>query len=128
MHKSPRPIMKRKIALLCQTTLLTVALFSSALSPGEEKTTTTADYLEVNLKPDGKCLGLQRGNAVTLANRHSTVIHYRLARYLEKRRQPGLTVGSIMPTPENDAGEKLGCELLNGLRQEWRVVRALLAE
>ena len=112
---------------LALSAVLSVWPSVSQADPSADKD--TAAWLEFGRRSDGKCQGLNRGKAVTLLNRHpEATITYRLARYLSNRRQAGLTTGSIAPATEDGKGEKMGCELLDGLKQEWRTVRALLAD
>ena len=86
-----------------------------------------ASFLRVELRFAAKCSGLQRGKMRFLQNHHpERPVRYRMARYLGDTRQPSLIADSIEPGEEGR--QDLGCELLDGLEQNWRVLKAEFQE
>ncbi len=108
-----------------------VQLFLSALLVGWGQFAAAQDdqgetFLEIYKQFDGSCQGLRRGDMRMLRNLHpSRPIAYRLARYVAGRRQGGLVRDTIAP---GAPGEPLGCEYIDGLEQDWKVVRETFAE
>ena len=97
-----------------------VAADDGSAAPGPREPSGYLDIYKVN---SAVCQALRRGKMNMLRNLHpSKTIHYRMSRSLAGKRQAGLIRGTIPPTGEE--GEPLGCELLEGLRQEWNITRA----
>jgi len=122
-------------ALRAAALALLLAGYGAAASGGTEGAATegtaeeaeeAAAFLEMYQVLDAKCQGLRRGDMRMIRNRHpSLAIRYRLKRHLANKPQAGLVTGLIPPGEE---GERLGCELLSGREQRWKVLRAEFAE
>jgi len=118
-------------ALRAAALALLLAGHDAAVSGGTEEAAAegaeeAAAFLEMYQVLDAKCQGLRRGDMRMIRNRHpSLAIRYRLKRHLANKPQAGLVTGLIPPGEE---GERLGCELLSGREQSWKVLRAEFAE
>lgn len=82
-----------------------------------------ASYLEIYGVNNAKCQALRRGKMRMLRNVHpDQKIRYHMTRSLAGKRQAGLIRDTIHPASEK--AEALGCELLDGMRQEWTITGA----
>jgi hypothetical protein len=103
--------------LAAATTLLLAAPVSGA-SQDEAR-----NYLELRSDPDGRCQILSQGGKLrVLSNRHpGRAIKYRLIRVFGPAKPQGYVVGIA---PSDGSVVKLGCTLVDGRAQDWRLERA----
>ncbi|MGV0006182.1 MAG: hypothetical protein ACNYPG_06120 [Candidatus Porifericomitaceae bacterium WSBS_2022_MAG_OTU9] len=108
-----------------QTIIATLLLLVAALPAIAAAGGDAGDHLEMYRKNENVCLQLNRGKMIMLRSTHpQRNIDYRMARHLATVRQGGFTVGSIGP----GATEALGCERVDGLWQEWKLLRAIFSD
>ena len=114
----------------CRGACALVLMFCAAGSMAAEDAVVDAPqeasaYLHIFKTNHSRCQSLRRGKMQMLQNRHpARTIRYRMRRTLAGIPQAGLIRDDIAPTDIEDSADALGCELLNGLAQEWSVIRA----
>jgi len=103
--------------------LLSLPLAAAPAYPSEQSNADgPADYLEMYKEFDGRCQGLRRGDIRMIRNTHpSRSIEFRMVRMLGDKRQASLIRDTIKP---RDEGQRLGCEILDGREQTWKIIRA----
>lgn len=111
--------------------LLLISSLPGVSSAADDGTATQApqepiNYLEIYEVNSARCQSLRRGKMRMLRNVHPTQkIRYHMTRSLAGKRQAGLIRDTIYPADEKaEEAEALGCELLDGMQQEWTVTRA----
>lgn len=109
--------------LLCGAAMRCAAADAGAEEMASAPLSEPGSYLEIYTVHSATCEALRRGKMRMLRNLHPTrSIDYRMIRNLSGKRQAGLIRETITPT--HAEGEPLGCELLDGMQQEWAVIRA----
>jgi len=116
-HKNP-PARPRPAVRVTAATALLLAAHVSAASQDEAR-----GYLELRSEPDGRCHILSQGGELrVLTNRHpGRAIKYRLMRVFGPAIPQGYVVGVA---PSDGSVVKLGCTLVDGRPQDWRLERA----
>ena len=117
----------------CRGACALVLMFCAAGSMAAEDVVVDATqeasaYLHIFKTNHSRCQSLRRGKMQMLQNLHPTrTIRYRMRRQLAGIPQAGLIRDEIAPTTDiedKQSADALGCELLEGLAQEWSVIRA----